>query len=173
MKNIVITLFGLAILFSCTKENQFSPSSKDKASFEQNLPAINPDSIMNGVELERARPCPYATGMSILTYGQNLVVPNLYSITIGGSIVNAPLNAVIDISYRVSTDLLHWSQPTLVYCRTITPADTGLSTMVGFSHQILYLQPGEWVIYRPVIYVGGCSNPVLGEVRLVHALRMR
>ncbi len=173
MKYTFFTLIGIAILFSCTKENQFPTSLKDGTSIEEPLQAINPDSIMNIGDLERARPCPYAAGMSVFTYGQNLVVPNLYSITIGGSIVNAPLNAVIDISYRVSTDLLHWSQPTLVYCRTITPADTGLTTMVGFSHQILYLQPGEWVIYRPVIYVGGCNNPVLGDVRLVHTLRMR
>ncbi len=173
MKFILFSLFGLAILFSCTKENQLSDPLSDKALIEQALPTINPDSIMNTGNIERARPCPYAAGMSVYTYGQNMVVPNLYSITIGGSVVNAPLNAVIDISYRVSTDLLHWSQPTLVYCRTITPADTGLTTMVGFSHQILYLQPGEWVIYRPVIYVGGCNNPVLGDVRLVHTLRMR
>ncbi len=172
MKNILFTLIGIAILFSCTKENQLSAPSKDITSFEQVLLIINPDSIMNAGDIERARPCPYATGMSILTYGQNMVVPNLYSITIGGSVVNAPLNAAINISYRVSTNLRHWSQPTLVYCRTITPADTGLYTMAGFSHQIVYLQPGEWVIYRPVIYVGGCSNPVLGDAKLVHTLRI-
>ncbi len=172
MKYTFFTLIGIAILFSCTKENQLPTSLKDSTSIEETLPAINLDSIMNTGNLDRARPCPYAAGMSVFTYGQNMVVPNLYSITIGGSVVNAPLNAVINISYRVSTDLRHWSQPTLVYCRTITPADTGLSTMVGFSYQIVYLQPGEWVIYRPVIYVGGCSNPVLGEVRLVHTLRI-
>lgn len=173
MKFIFFSLFVLSILFSCTKENKLYDPLSDKILTEQSLPNINPDSIMNSGNFERARPCPYAAGMSVMTYGQNMVVPNLYSITIGGSVVNAPLNAAINISYRLSTDLLHWSQPTLVFCRTITPADTGLSAMVGFTHQILYLQPGEWVIYRPVIYVGGCSNPVLGEVRLVHTLRMR
>ena len=149
MKNIVITLFGLAILFSCTKENQLSTPPKDNILSEHEMAFVNPDSIMNAGDIERARPCPYAAGMSVLTYGQNLVVPDLYSIIIGGSAVNVPLNAVIDMSYRVSTDLRNWSQPTLVYCRTVTPADTGLSTMVGFSHQIL------------------------GDVRLVHALRKR
>ena len=173
MKFILFSLIGLTILFSCTKENQLSDPLSDRALIEQALSTINPDSIMNTGNIERARPCPYAAGMSVYTYGQNMVVPNLYSITIGGSAVNAPLNAVIDISYRVSTDLRHWSQPTSVFCHTITPADTGLTTMVGFTHQILYLQPGDWVISRPVIYVGGCSNPVLGDVRLVHALRMR
>ncbi len=169
-------LFILAVstaiaMTSCTKDDVTPVNSTVTA-----LQATAPDDLdalfaESDAIANRCRPCEAASGMEVTTYGQNMVVPTMYSIIIGGSVLNPPLNAVIDMEYRVSTDLRNWSQSTLVYARTVTAADTGATSMVGFSHQIVYLQPGEWVVYRPVIYVGGCDRPIFGVPQLVHTLR--
>ena len=175
MKKILFLLAVVSTVFvasSCTKE-EVTPVTSSALVLQSETPDIDLDALFTESDAiaNRCRPCWGASGMEVTTYGQNMVVPTMYSIIIGGSVLNPPLNAVIDMEYRVSTDLRNWSQSTLVYARTVTAADTGATSMVGFSYQIVYLQPGEWVVYRPVIYVGGCDRPIFGVPQLVHTLR--
>lgn len=158
---LLVAFFALVVtvLSSCTKETD-DISTITPAVTTSILPSPPEDEI--GDNAERLRLCPQAEGVTVSTFTQAMVNFTSTSITVGGTVVNPPLNAVVNIEYYV-LDCGRWTNRNLVFAWANT---TGLPNFT-FAVALPVSHTGTTILYRPLVYVG-CERPIQGHWEIVH-----